>query len=56
MRNKNKQQYSSMPKLVMTITIIMMVGTLLGAVGYLIIKIPCGCVTGNKEFKKIAKA
>ncbi len=55
MKNTNKRQYSPAPKFVMTITIILMVGTLLGAVGYLITKIPCSCMTGNKEFKKIAK-
>lgn len=54
MKKNNRQQYSSMPKLIMTITIILMVGTLLGAVGYLVAKIPCGCVIENKPLKKLA--
>lgn len=55
MKNKkNKRRQAATPKFIMTITIILMVGTLFGAVGYLATKIPCGCVTGNKAFKKIA--
>ncbi len=55
MKNKNKQQYSSAPKFIMIITIILMIGTLFGTIGYLVSKIPCGCMTGNKEFKKIVR-
>lgn len=55
MKKQNKKQHSSLPKFVMTITIIMMIGTLLGAIGYLAQKASLGLVNGDKELKKVVK-
>ncbi len=55
MKNENKWQCSSTAKFIMIITIIMMIGTLFGTIGHLISKIPCSCMTENKEFKKIVR-
>jgi predicted secreted protein len=55
MKNKKNQQQALTAKFIMTITIIMMIGTLFGAFLYLAQKVPRGLVNENKEFKKIVR-